>query len=205
MGRSDLLLSEIYNTGFPRTPPVAILGDTRNVFNIEGVDLYDLQLKNFDINADWRLKHKNYNSIISTRCPYFSKQPEQFIIKCHEHLQENGQIFFDMGIGAHWSKYNNNFKIGWKKGDEHEYEYQEGNYLYATVWDDSFLEDEQYILFSDRVKRLGYNDTKQAIFDEVPSILTLDFIKQYFDIEYKLLALWVDYPQLYIFIKGTKK
>jgi len=46
---------------------------------------------------------------------------------------------------------------------------------------------------------------KKAITDEVPSILDLEFVKKYFDIEYNLLALWEESPQLYIFIKGIKK
>lgn len=204
MGRSDAVLEKIYSANFPETPPIAFLGSTKNMLNITDVDLYDMQLNNFDINSDWKLKHKNYNSIISTRCPYFAQNPERFIIKCHEHLQDNGKLFVDFGIGSHWSRFNNNFKIGWKKGAEHEWEYAENNFLWSTVWDDSFLIDSQFILFSERVKKFGYTDVKQAIFNEVPSILQLDVIRKYFNVEYKLLALWNDYPQLYIFLKCVK-
>jgi hypothetical protein len=192
----------LYNQFIPKKEPVAILGCTENYLNLNNADLYDLQLNNWDINSDWEL-NKKYNSIISTRCPYFAKNPETFITKCHEYLNDGGEIFVDWGLGDHWRF--KNYKIGWVKDGEHESFYGEGNYLWSTVWDDSFLKHPQFLLFKKRVERFGYKDMKKAITDEVPSILDLEFIRKYFDIEYDLLALWEDTPQLYIFIKGTKK
>ncbi len=192
----------LYNQFIPKKEPIAILGSTENNFNFSNIDLYDLRLNNWNINSDWKL-NKKYNSIISTRCPYFAKDPKIFIEKCHEHLNDNGEIFVDWGLGDHWRF--KNYKIGWVKSGEHESFYEEGNYLWSTVWDDSFMDHPQFLLFEERVKRFGYEDIKKAIIDEVPSILDLEFIKKYFDIKYDLLTLWEDAPQLYIFIKGVKK
>ena len=36
---------------------------------------YDLSLKNWDINSNWKLK-QNYDLIVCTRCAYFSKNPQ---------------------------------------------------------------------------------------------------------------------------------
>jgi hypothetical protein len=36
-------------------------------------------------------------------------------------------------------------------------------------------------------------------------VLQLRAIQKYFDLEYDLLALWDDSPQLYIFVRGVKK
>ena len=187
----------------PKNLPIAMLGfSTNNLIN-QQVDLYDLSLHNWDINNDWKLKHNKYNSIVCTRCPYFAKNPEQFIINCHEHLIDKGEILIDFGLGDHWRF--EKYKVGWVKDDEQEWAYFEGNFLWSTVWDDAFLENEQFKLFTKRVKKFNYTNVKQAIFDEVPSVLELSFIRKYFDISYELLALWEDYPQLYIFITGTKK
>ena len=73
------------------------------------------------------------------------------------------------------------------------------------MWDESFLEDEQYKLFEERVKSFKYNNVKQAIFNEVPTVLELKEIEDKFNISTSLLALWTDSPQLYILLKGIKK
>ena len=91
-----------------------------------------------------------------------------------------------------------------KSDGEHEYHYGDKNYLWSTVWDDSFEDDENFKLFSERVKKFGYGDVKQAIFNEVPSILDLSFVKKYFNIDYKHLTLWDDLPQLYILLQGER-
>ena len=58
------------------------------------------------------------------------------------------------------------------------------NYMLGQgmVKDDSFLEHSQFNLFEQRILKFGYNDVKKAIFEEVPSILELEFVKKYFDI-----------------------
>ena len=200
MGRSDLrLCHELY---FPHIKPkgdVALLGSTTHD-HFSG-DLYDLQLDNWNINSEWSLP-KKYDTIICTRCAYFAKDPKDFIKRCYESLNEGGTLYVDWGLGDHWRF--ENYKIGWAKDGEHESFYGRNNFLWSTVWDDSFLENSDFKLFCERTEKFGYSDIKNAIFQEVPKVLNLDYIKQYFNIEYNMLALWDDLPQLYILLKGKK-
>ena len=165
-------------------------------------DLYDQQLENWDINSQWELP-KKYDTIICTRCPYFAKDPEDFIARCYDNLNEDGRLFIDWGLGDHWRF--EDYKIGWVKNGEQEYAYQEDNFLWSTVWDDSFLAHEQFQIFINRIEKFGYNNIKEKIHEEVPSILTLDFVKIFFDVEYDILTLWEDKPQIYILLKGLRK
>ena len=60
--------------------------------------------------------------------------------------------------------------------------------------------------FEERIKKFGYDNIKRAIYDEVPSILNLNKMSQYFnDLEYDIISLWEDRPQLYIIVSGEKK
>ena len=199
MGKTDSVLDSIYRDNFPTENPKALLGFTNNIWT-DG-DLYDYQLGNWDINSEWNLP-KKYKSIISTRCPYFAKDPKDFIKRCYDNLEENGEIFLDWGLGDHWRF--KNYKIGWVKDGEHEWFYNEDNFLWSTVFDKSFLKHEHYLLFEERVKKFGYTDVEKAIYEEVPMVLELDYIKKYFNINYELLCVWEDFPQLYIFIRGIK-
>tara|TARA_Y100000034_G_scaffold136176_1_gene211289 strand:- start:1145 stop:1750 length:606 start_codon:yes stop_codon:yes gene_type:complete len=199
MGRSDPTISRFYGHHIEPVGDVALLGYTNN--NWFDGDLYDLQLKNWNINSDWKLK-KNYDTIICTRCAYFAKEPEQFIRRCYEHLNEGGKLYADWGLGDHWRF--EKFKIGWVKDDEQEHAYERGNFLWSSVWDDSFLDDPEFKLFEKRVEKFGYVDAKKAMFEEVPSILELNSINKYFKITYNIKALWDDFPQLYILIKGVR-
>ena len=113
-------------------------------------------------------------------------------------------MYIDWGLGDHWRRFKN-YKVGWVKEGEHENAYEEDNYLWSTVWDDSFLLDEQLQLFSKRIKKFGYLDIKKAIMGEVPRILEFNYIGKYFEVSYDMLALWEDRPQLYILVKATKR
>ena len=146
---------------------------------------------------------KKYDIIVCTRCAYFAKDPEDLIRRCADNLNPNGKLYVDWGLGDHWRF--ENYKIGWVKDDEHEYAYKKDNFLWSTVWDDSFLDDEQFKLFSDRVKKFGYDDIKKAIFEETPQVLQLKNIKKYFNLLYNNIVLWNDKPQLYILVSGVKK
>tara|TARA_Y100000310_G_scaffold218705_1_gene219998 strand:+ start:2874 stop:3479 length:606 start_codon:yes stop_codon:yes gene_type:complete len=199
VGRSDPIIQNFYKSNIKPEGKAALLGFTENRW-FEG-DLYDLQLGNWDINSDWELGQK-YDTIISLRCPYFAKDPEDFVRRCHSHLNPGGYLYADWGLGDHWRF--DNYKIGWCKDGEQEYAYKNDNFLWSTVWDDSFLEDERFKLFSSRVKKFNYDDVKKAIFGEVPSILQLNDIKRSFDISYNILTLWEDKPQIYFFIKGVR-
>jgi|TARA_E500000305_G_scaffold104280_1_gene100479 SAM-dependent methyltransferase len=201
MGRSDQSLVPFYRKHIKPSGSVALLGfENQNLFR---GDLYDIRLNNWDINSDWKLA-KKYDTIISLRCPYFSKDPERFIDKCYDSLNSGGSLYLDWGLGAHWKRFKN-YKIGWVKNGEHESAYREGNFLWSCLWDDSFLADRQFLLFTERVRKFNYFDVKGAIFQEVPSILNLEYINKKFKVEYNLLALWEDQPQLYFLLSGKKR
>ena len=199
MGRTNFILDAVYKDKFPIKGPIALLGFKDN--RISSGDLYDLELGNWNINSDWKLP-KKYNSIISTRCPYFAKNPKDFIKRCYDNLEDNGEIFLDWGLGDHWRF--ENYKVGWVKDGEHEFAYKNDNFLWSTIFDKSFLKNEHYLLFEERIKKFGYTNLETAIYKEVPKVLELDYIKKYFDISYDLLSVWDDLPQLYIFIRGVK-
>ena len=124
MGKSDPYLNNFYKQIKPKGE-TALLGFQNNeLFNGE---LYDLSLKNWNINSKWKLP-KLYDTIICTRCAYFSRDPEDFIKRCYDHLKPNGLLYVDWGLGDHWRF--KSYKIGWVKDNEHEYAYEDNNFLF---------------------------------------------------------------------------
>jgi SAM-dependent methyltransferase len=211
MGKSNSKLNPVYKKLIQKlnlsNPKTAVLGSpgpyaVSNMIEKADCKFFDLKKKNWNINEDWDLKEK-FDLILCNRCPYFAKNPETFIEKCYNQLNPKGNILIDWGYGDHWRF--SNYKIGWVKNKEHEYCYDDTNFLWSGVWDDSFLKNSDYLKFCKWVKRLGYPNVKKAIFEETPKVMNVSYIKQYFDIEIELLALWPDKPQLYIFITGAKK
>ena len=200
MGRSDLMLNSFYRENIKPKGDVALLGFVDNV-HLAG-DLYDIALKNWDINSDWQLQ-KKYDTIVCTRCAYFAKNPEDFIKRCYDNLKEGGILYVDWALGDHWRF--DNYKIGWVKDGEQEHAYNSNNYLWSAVWDDEFLDHPQFQLFSERVKKFGYNSVEAALFEEVPSLLRLQTIKEFFKTSYEIITLWEDMPQVYILISGIRK
>tara|TARA_Y100000310_G_scaffold209231_1_gene209819 strand:+ start:2018 stop:2653 length:636 start_codon:yes stop_codon:yes gene_type:complete len=205
MGRSDTILyspSGLFANVKP-TGNTALLGFPSN--NKFDGDCYDIQLGNWEINSEWNLR-KKYDTIICLRVAYFAKDPEDFIKRCHDHLNEGGKLYVDWGLGDHWRF--DDYKIGWVKDGEQEYAYKEDNFLWSTIWDDSFLKNDQFKKFEEAVKKYDYYETKEAIFKEVPKILDLKFVEKYYKIEYKILALWTNpsviRPQLYILLECEK-
>ena len=67
MGRSDPDVFSFYRKHIKPKGSVALLGWTDN-FQYKG-DLYDLQLKNWDINSDWSLKKKYDIGFVIRRTP----------------------------------------------------------------------------------------------------------------------------------------
>ena len=220
MGRSDPYIFSFYKKHIKPEGSVALLGWVDNS-QYKG-DLYDLQLKNWDINSDWSLG-KKYDTIICTRTAYFAKDPELFISKCYSHLNEEGRLYVDWGLGDHWRF--PDFKVGWVKNNEHEWAYQKGNFLWSSVWSDEFLENKAVQKFSQEIKTLGYRDIKKAIKEEVPEVLSLESIGKYFHVKYNILQMganrlerrkYIDVqdaqikelkpigPQLYILVSGKK-
>lgn len=207
MGKSDPTLERFYRKLLPKKEPIAILGSQNRFYydNQEDVDVFDMSFNgehHWNINSEWILK-RQYGSIVCTRCPYFAKDPWDFIKRCHRHLLRDGQLLIDFGLGDHWRF--ENFKVGWSKDGEHEFSYHADNFLWSTVWDDEFLSNNQFKAFAKWIKRFGYDNVEEAIYDEVPMVMDLSFIKIFFDISTELLALWPDAPQLYVFINGTKR
>ena len=200
MGRSDPYYFNFCSQHIRPGGKVALLGAIDNSY-FQG-DVYDLSLGNWDINSEWTLPQK-YDTIICTRCAYFAKDPQDFIKRCYDNLNTNGKLFVDWGLGDHWRF--SNFKVGWLKDKEHEWAYKEGNYLWSTVWDDSFISNNQFQLFSQRIQKHNYQNTQAAIFNEVPKVIDINFINNFFETEYNMLALWEDLPQLYILVSCKKK
>jgi len=196
MGKSDKYIIPFYKEKISQTDsPIALLGFSNN--DMFDGDLYGLSLGNWNINSEWELD-KKYNTIICTRCAYFAKDPEDFITRCYNSLGENGLLYVDWGLGDHW-RYKD-FKVGWLKGEEHEGHYFDGNFLWSTVWDDSFLEDGECKRFSKAIKKYGYEDLKASVKKEVPYMLTLNFVKKYFDVRYDILTIEEPYLQMYILL-----
>jgi len=202
MGHSDAILyNDLYYKHISPQGSIALLGFQNNQY-FPG-DCYDLQLNNWDINSDWQLNEK-YDTIICLRCPYFAKDPESFIQKCYDSLNENGRIYIDWGLGDHWRF--DDFKVGWLKNGEHEYAYKDDNFLWSTVWEESFLKNSQFKIFQESIRKFNYNNIEEAIFLEVPKVLDMKYIRERFEVGYDILTLWPDdKPQLYVLLCGMKK
>ena len=221
MGMSDPILYEkLYYPNIIPEGEVALLGFTNNQ-RFKG-DLYDLQLGNWNINSDWKLE-KKYDTIICLRTAYFAKDPVNFIKKCYESLNDGGMLHVDWGLGDHW-RYEN-YKIGWLKDGEQEQAYEEGNYLWSTVWDNEKIgNNEEFLVFKDICKEYGYDKiNKELIYKEVPNILTYQDIEKHFSIieqqsfDLTTRSVWTtadnvnlimnsrnDLPQFYVLLKLKK-
>tara|TARA_Y100000034_G_scaffold102261_1_gene127036 strand:- start:455 stop:1114 length:660 start_codon:yes stop_codon:yes gene_type:complete len=208
MGRSDPHVFNSYLSILPYKEyrRVAFLGfPGENVFtkSIPGDDrdFYDLQLGNWDINDDvWDVKD-DYDLVICTRCAYFAKDPGGFLKKCLGMISPGGFVLVDWGVGDHWRF--EKYKIGWVKDNEHEFAYEDENYLWSAIWHDEFMSRPAFINFQEWVKKFGYSDVKKAIFEEVPSVLDLgtqNDILTDIAISCQLLSLWEESPQLYMML-----
>ncbi len=202
MGRSDqTLYQQLYYPNISLKGEIALLGFKDNQY-FPG-DCYDMQLKNWNINSNWEL-NKKYDTIICLRTAYFAKNPKDFIRRCYEHLNEDGMLYVDWGLGDHWRF--ENYKIGWVKNGEHEYAYKEDNFLWSTTWNDKFLEDEQFKVFEKATRKFGYDNVKKTIYEEVPNVLEFERIDALFKTGYTTLTLWPEKkPQLYILVYGVKR
>tara|TARA_Y100001938_G_C7920530_1_gene344254 strand:- start:106 stop:705 length:600 start_codon:yes stop_codon:yes gene_type:complete len=199
MGKSNSYVLPFYKNIIKTVGDVALLGFADN--NVFEGDLYDLSLGNWEINSDWTLP-KKYDTIISTRCPYFAKDPELFIKKVYDHLNNDGVAYLDWGLGDHWRF--NKYKIGWVKDGEHEYAYSEDNYLWSLLWSYSYSKEKEAVAFLNNCKKFGYDDLNTAIESEVPKTLDPSELTYWQNIEFNMLTLWQDLPQLYILYKLSK-
>lgn len=199
MGRSNASLIPFYKESIKPEGETALLGFTDN--NIFEGDLYDLSLGNWEINSEWTLP-KKYKTIISTRCPYFAKDPKEFVGKVYDHLEEGGVAYLDWGLGDHWRF--DEYKVGWVKDGEHEHAYVDDNYLWSILWSSEYAEHSHAKEFIDNCKKFGYYDLNEAITKEVPIILDVKQLNYWSSISTEMLFLWPDAPQLYILFKMCK-
>lgn len=171
---------------------------------IDNRKFYDYQLGNWNINEyPYSFENKN-DIIICTRCPYFAKDPKEFIQECSNKLKKDGQIFLDWGLGDHlrYDKY----RVGFFDDTEHEESYFEGNKLYSCVWDEKFNENNAVKNFLKRIEKYGYRDLSKAVRKEIKSILTIDELEEHFkNVSFDFFTLWEDNPQLYIVVQGVKR
>lgn len=210
MGKTDGKLVPIYREAYNAitfdlsVPRVACLGFRKKPSWIKHryVDCYDKETNGWDINHDTDLNGK-YDVIVCTRTAYFSSDPESFLQFCHRNLADNGRILVDWGLGDHW-RYDT-FKIGWVKNGEVEQAYFEGNFLWSTMWEPSWSADHECQMFLDWCRPHGYRDLSEAIYAEVPHVMSYDIFKKYFvPSELSFHAFWPEAPQLYILSSGIK-
>lgn len=211
MGVNDPTVFGFYRKEITVKQPCALLGATNN--RLFAGDLYDITLGNFDINSDWYLK-KKYNTIICTRCAWFAKDPADFIKRCHQSLYRNGRLYVDWGLGEHFCR-DKDFKIGWRKNDQQDVIHYEirtpdarqeyDSHLWSVVWSDIIMKHEQCKIFIEAIKKYGYNDLKEAVYEEFPVVLKLESIMSYFTFYVEILTITEPHLQMYILIKGTKR
>lgn len=210
MGKSNELVFKWYLHNLPQNATnVAILGSTsasfvRSKYPHAKIDLYDIQLGNWDINADdWNIETGSYDLVVITRCAYFSKDPLALIDRCMALLVPSGVLFIDWGLGDHWRF--QKYKVGWKDDHEHEYADYGGqrNFLHSCMWNDKWSDDSTVQEFVSAIGKFGYQGTPltDIIRNEVPA--TISDHPALADV--KFLTLWPDEPQLYILTTFVKK
>lgn len=205
MGKSNEIIKKFYDESKVNSNgKTALLGFNNN--NWYAGDLYDIQLKTWDINSDWKLT-TSYDTIICTRTAVFAKNPQDFIEKCYNYLKPNGKLFVDWGLGFWCYECGIPCSLGWVKNGKQQFSTHGGIkcYLQSTLWDKSFEEDSEVKIFKENMKQLGYSDyITNDVFNEVPFVLKLEEISKYFTYNIKFKTLWKETPQLYTLLIGTK-
>lgn len=207
MGKSDPIIFEEYRSMLDMLEPtsIAFLGFTSRPPFIScsriDYDVFDRSLGNWEINSAWSLP-KKYDLIICTRCPYFAKDPHDFIQRCKLHLNPGGHLFVDWGLGDHWRF--EKFKIGWIRDGEHEFAYASDNFLYSCLWREEFIREDEVRRFWQACRskppydaHLSLDDLTSIIRNEVPAVIDYKFER----LRFKFL--WPDSPQLYIMTLST--
>ena len=161
---------------------------------------YDIVLGNWNINGFPYVASKDLDLIVCTRCAYFCKDPLRMIHEFKNILKPKGKILVDWGLGDHWRF--KDYKVGWVKNGEQEWAYEKENYLWSTVWHDSFVDHPEVKKYLEMIKKHNYEDNLEIIIKrEVPCVLDVDsMIKKslFKKISFDILALWPEDPQLYI-------
>ena len=177
--------------------------EEQNLIQAKEKDFFDFSLGNWEINRFPYDIDKKYDLVLCTRCPYFCSNPILFLEECHRILKPGGKIFIDWGLGDHLRF--DKFRVGFKDENFHEYGYSEDNFLYSCLWDHGFINHDEVLKFSHRIKKFGYDDLNAAVKNEIPSILKLEDVGKLFkNLAVGFAALWEDQPQLYIVLQGEK-
>lgn len=215
MGRSDPFVFKNYidifnNYQINNFKNVCFLGQQSenffsNFIKSENKFYFDIKKDNWNINVfPYEIKRK-YDLIVCTRCAYFSSNPIKFLSEIHNHLNSDGKIFIDWGLGDHFR--HKNFKIGFKNSIEHESAYYDDNFLSSVYWDDEIMKSQHAKIFMKNCEKLGYSAClKEIVKKEVPSIVTESDITEFYKkIKVEVFTLWTEAPQLYIVTQMTKR
>lgn len=205
MGKSDSfvfkeylnVLSECNNDSIKSVAFLGFLKENDFTLNVNGKirHFYDKSLSNWEINSNWSLLQK-YDLIVCTRCAYFSKNPQEFILRIKSHLNKDGFALVDWGLGDHWRF--KNYKVGWVRHQEHEWAYDNNNLLHSCFWNDSLLDDKEVKSFWNAIKQNNsfvyqqIDELKNIIKQEVPCLV------DYQTLSITTKFLWPTLPQLYI-------
>jgi SAM-dependent methyltransferase len=211
MGKSDPHVFNFYFRNIDlnkKYKSVGFFGQSRdnsftNLISAEKKTFFDLSIGNWNIN-EFPYHNQSFDLIICTRCAYFCKSPLDMIRNFYECLEEKGTLFLDWGLGDHWRF--DEYRVGWKNKNDHEWAYQKDNFLWSCLWEKQFTIEENVIHFSKQIKKFGYNDLHSAVIDEIPSIVTLEDVQsQGFEIvKFDTLYLWPTAPQLYLLLNLRK-
>lgn len=201
MGLSNRVVLPFYERRISKSGKVGYLGDRDKP---DG-DCYDLSLGNWNINDKWALRDK-YDTLICTRTAPFASSPLDFLERCHTSLNEGGVLYVDWLYGEHWRF--PMFKVGWLRNDEQEHAYEYANYLWSGVWDDSFMDHPAVEEFDYAIKKSGYYSSSETLpsimKNEVPSLLGLGAMREFFEIEYSFLYCDAVAPSLYVLLTCKK-
>ena len=206
MGKSDPYLKNFYLglLNENKFSSAGFFGQSQDNFLTKSIlcdskEYFDLSLDNWNINDEQYDINKMFDLIVCTRCCYFSKDPEMVLNNFKNILNPGGKILVDWGLGDHW-RYDN-YKVGWVRNGEHESFYEPENYLWSTVWHNSFESHPEVLKFKNLIKKFGYkNNLSEIIKEEVPAILDLEEYSKKnnnFSIKCSIMTLWPDSPQLY--------
>ena len=145
-------------------------------------DKYHSSIKGFEFHYDLKL-NKKYNTIICKKTINDFSNPFNFLKKCKENLKNNGVLYID------WYLTLCNIK---------EYCFNH----YSMVWDDSFLNNEQYIQFKKEFSNYRKEDLKGFIFNNVKNIIKLTDIQKIFvNVEPYLIHIEGSSPELIVLLK----
>ena len=209
MGKSDRIIYPVYLNFLETDTPYDSVGfygqssenDFSRMIKAKKKYFYDLSLDNWNINSYPYHSEEKLDLIVCTRCAYFSRDPGRTVKEFTSILKKGGTILIDWGLGDHWRF--KDYKVGWVKNKEQEWAYENENFLWSTVWDDSFKNNPEYKKFSKWVEKFGYYDVEKAVLEEVPQILYLKDVDN-LSMQVSIVALWEESPQLYVVVKAVK-